>query len=140
MRITNDDLFMQMAESLSRRSTCARRSVGCVIVDEYNFVMSTGYNGVARYEIHCIDKHCQGAGFPSGEGLDKCEAVHAEINALMQCKDVMKIDTIYCTTKPCVHCAKAIANTGCRRVVYEDDYLNSKEFGDIVYEQYNFVR
>ena len=31
---------------------------------------------------------CPGASFPSGEGLDSCDAIHAEINAGLQCHAV----------------------------------------------------
>jgi hypothetical protein len=39
---------------------------------------------------------------PSGTGLDVCEAIHAEQNALLQCKDVEQIDTAYVTAMPCM--------------------------------------
>jgi dCMP deaminase len=68
------------------------------------------------------DKPCMGASSPSGTDLHLCEAVHAEQNALMQCADVQKIDTIYVTVSPCIHCMKMIINTSCRRIVYNEIY------------------
>lgn len=65
---------------------------------------------------------CPGAAAPSGEKLDACEAIHAEQNALLQCRDVWAIDTAYVTCSPCVHCAKLLLNTGCARIVYGTSY------------------
>ena len=97
------------------------------LVDEAGSVLSTGCNGPARGELHCIEVPCGGAKLPSGQGLDSCEAVHAEQNAIMQCRDVMKIRTCYCTTAPCVHCIKLLMNTSCQRVVFMDDYPHSEK-------------
>ncbi len=65
---------------------------------------------------------CEGACSPSGTNLDGCEAIHAEQNALLQCKDVYAIDTCYCTTSCCVTCVKLLLNTSCRRIVFEEEY------------------
>lgn len=127
MRVSADEAFMSIAFVLASRSSCVRRHVGCVLVDQNNHIIGTGYNGGPRGAPHCIDdgSTCPGAGFVSGEGLNRCEAIHAEQNALMQCKDVMAIHTLYTTTFPCEHCFKMIANTGCKRVIYYEDYPSS---------------
>lgn len=128
MRISSKECFMTIAFTLARRSSCVRRHVGCVLVDQNNHIIGTGYNGGPRGAPHCIDdgSTCPGVGFASGEGLNRCEAIHAEQNALMQCKDVMAIHTIYTTTFPCEHCFKMIANTGCQQLYYYDDYPSSR--------------
>ena len=51
-------------------------------------------------------------------GSDTCQAVHAEINALIRCKDVEKIHTCYTTVFPCSNCLKTLLNTSCQRIVY----------------------
>ena len=84
--------------------------------------MATGYNGRPRGFKECLHSPCEGAVAGSGTQLDKCEAIHAEANALLQCNDVESIDTAYCTTAPCIHCAKLLLNTGCHRVMYRDEY------------------
>lgn len=117
-----DWTMMMIARTLSSRSTCRRRSVGCVLVNHRNHIIGTGYNGVARGQAHCIDTPCPGASMPSGTGLDACEALHAEWNALQQCKDVWDIHTIYCTTAPCITCVKMFLNTSAQRIVYVHDY------------------
>lgn len=59
---------------------------------------------------------------PSGQGLEMCEALHAEQNALLQCRDVFTIDTAYVTASPCVTCTKLLMNTSCQRIVFLDEY------------------
>jgi dCMP deaminase len=126
MRISLDESFMTTAFVLSMRSTCQRRRVGCVLIDEHKHIIATGYNGVPSGAPHCIDGGCAGVGLNSGDGLDRCESIHAEQNALLQCSNVMNIHTVYTTTFPCMHCFKMIANTGCKRLVYYEDYPASR--------------
>lgn len=125
-RLSKDEYFVAMASLVSRRSTCQRRAVGCVLVSPLGHVLATGYNGVPRGSAHCIDHPCAGAGLPSGTGLDKCEAIHAEQNALLQCKDVMSIETAYVTTMPCMTCTKLLLNTSCKIIVYSEPYPHSE--------------
>ena len=96
-----------------------------MLVSEDNKVLATGYNGVPSGFPHCIDEPCEGAKYRSGLGLDKCEAIHAEQNALLQVGDVKLIETAYCTTAPCIHCIKLLLNTGCQRIVFNQDYPHS---------------
>jgi dCMP deaminase len=137
-RPSKDETFLEIARALARRSTCQRRAVGCVLVDARGQVLATGYNGVARGLPHCaheeggVARVCSGAGLPSGVGLDACEAVHAEQNALLQCPDVFAVHTAYVTTAPCVTCAKLFLNTGCRRVVYRDAYPQLEAARDLL--------
>ena len=124
-RDSRHQYFLRIAATVSTRSTCPRRSVGCVIVDVDNTIKATGYNGVPRNFPHCIDTPCGGQNEKSSEGLNSCMATHAEQNALLQCSDVMKIETIYITTSPCITCAKLIANTSCKEVVYLEEYKDT---------------
>ena len=124
-QIKATEYFLIMAKLVSRRSTCARRQVGCVLVDEHKHVLATGYNGVASGKTHCTDKPCPGAKCKPGENLDLCEAIHAEQNAILQCKDSQKIRTAYITTAPCVTCTKLLLNTSCKTIVFIESYPNS---------------
>lgn len=125
-RLSKDEYFTEMAALVSQRATCARRRVGCVLVNSRGHVLATGYNGVPSGSAHCIDSPCPGAAYPSGEGLDHCEAVHAEQNALLQCRDVFDIETAYVTTMPCMTCTKLLLNTSCQRIVYIESYPHSE--------------
>lgn len=118
MRPSVDVYFMAMAFLVASRSTCARRAVGCVLTDDRNRVLATGYNGVPSGMTHCTDVPCPAAESAIGENLDACLAVHSEQNAVALCPDVSRIGTAYCTTRPCVSCQKLLINTSCRRIVY----------------------
>ena len=122
-----DRVLLTSAKAWSLRSTCMRRSVGCVLTDVSGHTLSSGHNGVPRGAQHCTaGTPCAGANCPSGTGVDLCEAVHAEINALLRCPDIDKIHTCYTTTSPCIHCVKALLNTSCRRIVFLDEYPHSE--------------
>lgn len=129
VRPTHDEWFMQIASVVSTRSTCARRAVGAVIVDRDNRILSTGYNGVPHGVLHCISIPCKGAHAPSGQGLDVCQALHAEQNAIARLADVRAAHTMYCTTAPCIGCTKLISATPIERIVAGESYpLSGQQF------------
>ena len=120
MRPSLDMVMMGCAIALSHRATCIKRSVGCVLTDARGFILSTGYNGVAAGLPHCIDQGCGGE--LSAVGSDTCQAVHAELNALIRCKDINAVHTCYTTTFPCNSCMKTLLNTPCQLIVYMEEY------------------
>lgn len=128
MRPAIDAYFMDMAKLVATRSTCIRRSVGCVLVDERNHVLATGYNGVPARMPHCNHPGgmhmCEGARSPSGTNLDACSAVHAEQNAILQCVDAHAIRRAYVTAFPCTSCAKLLLNTSCEEIIYREPYAD----------------
>lgn len=125
-RLNRDDYFIQMAKLVAQRATCARRAVGCVLINSQGHVIATGYNGVCRGADHCIDKPCPGANAPSGEGLHLCQAIHAEQNALMQCRNINEIHTAYVTASPCIHCVRLLANTSVKRIIFAEEYPHAE--------------
>lgn len=132
MRPTVDEYFIQMALLVATRGTCLRRQVGCVLVDEFDHVLATGYNGVASGLFHCNEHDpydpigyphaCEGAHAASGTQLDKCQAIHAEINALLQCTRPHDIYKVYTTVSPCIHCTRALLNTPAQELVFAARY------------------
>lgn len=122
MRPHVDETWMALAKILSLRSTCARSLVGCVFLNKRGHVISTGYNGVHAGAKHCIEHPCPGANAVHGTDLDKCVAIHAEQNALLQCPDVYQIHKIYTTHSPCMHCMKLLLNTSCQLIIYDQIY------------------
>ena len=122
-RLDWDTYFLQIAQLASSRATCARRKVGCVLVDSKNHIVSVGYNGVPSKFDHCIDFPCKGADAPSGTSLDDCLAVHAEVNAFLHLtsQDVL---TAYLTVCPCMSCAKMVCNSNVKRVVAIEWYAH----------------
>ena len=137
MRPPIDKTMLDVAEVLSKRSTCIKAKVGCVLTDAKGRIIGSGYNGVARGQKHCNEKFtsltqgpanllgtyphkCAGHDLPPGS--ETCQAVHAETNALIQCREPDAIDSVYCTAEPCFRCAKELLNTGARRVVFRRLY------------------
>lgn len=126
MRPSWDDYFMEMAELVAKRSTCLRRQVGAIIVQE-NRVLSSGYNGSPKGMKHCAEIGClrEQMGIPSGQRHELCRAVHAEQNAIVQAAAfgiAIQGATIYTTTAPCVLCTKMIINAGIKRIILKEDY------------------
>lgn len=121
-RPSTDTYMMGMAMMAASRGSCSRRAVGCVLTNEYNHILATGYNGPPRGVAHCSDALCPGRQAASGTFLDGCRATHAEQNALLQCGDVMKIQTVYTTTQPCFPCTKLLLNSSAQSIVYMESY------------------
>ena len=122
-----DDYFMQIAQVVSTRSTCIRRSVGCVLTREDRQIISTGYNGAPRGIEHCTSIGCYRElhNIPSGEQHELCRAAHAEQNAIAQAArhGISTINSIiYCTLQPCSICMKIMINAGVTKIVYGDGY------------------
>ena len=124
-RIETDKYFLEIASTVAKRSTCMRRSVGCVLVDSKNHIVATGYNGVPSKFTHCLDSPCEGAFALSGTDLDLCNALHAEVNAFLQLRsdDVL---TAYLTVSPCFSCAKMFANSNVKWIAVTELYVHEQ--------------
>jgi dCMP deaminase len=106
-------IWLNLAVTLSERSTCKRLRVGCVIVDPNNTkVLAIGYNGNYRGGPHGCDSDQPG----------KCGCLHAEENALLKYSRQYHGGILYCTHLPCVMCAKRIVNSG---GIFEVVYLHA---------------
>lgn len=125
------EVGLLIAEAIAKRGTCLRRQVGCYLVDVTGKELALGYNGVALGMPHCnqpempallFPNACTGAALPSGSGLDKCDAIHAEANALLKCHNVRDIHTCYVTSSPCRDCTKLLMNTGCINIIFRERY------------------
>jgi dCMP deaminase len=121
-----DEYFMDIAEQVSRRSTCLRRHVGAVLVVDRR-LLATGYNGAPAGAAHCEEAGClrQQMQVPSGQRHELCRGLHAEQNAIVQAaKHGVRIDgaTLYTTHHPCSMCAKVAINAGVLRIVCREDY------------------
>lgn len=120
-----DEYFVQLSHLASRRSNCMKRRVGCVIAKDHR-VVATGYNGTPRGVANCNQGGCQRCNGNAERGslLDTCLCLHAEENALLEAgRDrIESSSTLYCTTCPCIGCAKKIVQSGIKRVVYSEQY------------------
>ncbi len=125
-RPTWDEYFMTIATQVATRSTCLRRRVGAVLVHQKR-ILATGYNGAPRGLRHCAETGClrQQLNVPSGQRHEICRALHAEMNALLQAAmygiPVEGAD-LYCTTQPCILCAKMLINAGVKRIYMKEGY------------------
>lgn len=121
-----DDYFMAMAFLVATRSTCTRRKVGAVLVKDRR-ILATGYNGPPSGFPHCDVIGClrDKLNIPSGERQEICWGLHAEQNAVIQAA-VFGVSTkgavLYSTTKPCITCAKILANAGIKKIYCAEDY------------------
>jgi dCMP deaminase len=122
-----DEYFMEMAVITAKRSTCLRRHVGAVIVQDKH-IMATGYNGAPKGIAHCEERggcYREKMGVPSGERHELCLGLHAEQNAIVQAASLgQSVDgaTMYITHQPCVICAKMIINAGIKKVIVKEGY------------------
>ena len=126
-RIESDRMYMDIAYTVSKRSSCLRRKVGAVLVANKH-IISTGYNGAPKGVKSCYDKNkCLRDNFASGTKLEYCIAAHAEANAIAQAAFhgiATEGATIYTIYSPCSFCAKIIINAGIKEVVYEEEYTD----------------
>ncbi len=121
-----DEYFLEVAQLVSRRSTCLRRKIGAVAVKDKR-ILATGYNGAPSGLTHCLDIGCmrERLGIPSGQRQELCRALHAEQNVIIQA-GIHKVElagaSIYVTNQPCVTCSKMLIGTGIKEIVFSDGY------------------
>ena len=124
MVISWDEYFMGMAHLSALRSKDPNTQVGACIIDKDKKVVSIGYNGMPR--------GCNDNDFPwarEGGFLDTKYAfvVHAELNAILNSPRSVNGCTIYVSLFPCNECAKAIIQSGIKKIVYESDKYDGTE-------------
>lgn len=125
MRDSKETYYVKMLAVVAARSTCARRSVGAIITDEQGIVLATSYNGAPSGFVHCTESPCPGALDPGGD-TRRCQAIHAEQNALLTCHRLDLAHTMYVTVIPCFVCAKLILNTSIERVIATGPYTGDE--------------
>lgn len=140
-RISKDQYYLNLAESVSARGTCLRRRFGAVIVNN-DRVVSTGYVGAPRGRVNCCDRGTcfrMENNIPSGQRYELCRSVHAEMNAIINAsKEEMEGATLYLVgvendgsyTKNadcCSMCKRAIINAGIKTVIIRVDKHNIRK-------------
>lgn len=114
-RPTFHEIYLNLAASLSRRSTCQRLQVGTVITTtDYRKVLAVGYNGNASGLHNGCDRDEAG----------NCGCLHSEENAVINCDSPRHIEKlVFVTHLPCAMCAKRLINLGnVKKVYYARDY------------------
>lgn len=135
-----DTWLLDLADHISLRSTCKRRKVGAVVAKGAH-ILATGYNGAPSGAAHCAGCLRQERGIPSGMQHELCNAVHAEMNCIIQCAEhgaSVAGTTLYCTHAPCSLCARAMVNAKIERIVFRSDYPDA--FTEEIMEKSGYVR
>lgn len=117
---------MSIAFLVSGRSTCLRRKVGAVAVKDKR-ILATGYNGAPTGLAHCDLTGClrQQLKIPSGQRHEICRGLHAEQNIILQAAThgiSIEGAELYCTSHPCVMCAKMLINCHVTSIFYSGAY------------------
>ncbi len=115
---------MSIAILSAQRSKDPSSKVGACIVSDEHRVLSLGYNGMPSG----IDETKISWERQADSELDtKYPYVcHAELNAILNSNHNLKNSTCYVTLFPCNECAKAIIQSGIKKVVYlEEKYPDS---------------
>jgi len=139
-----DNRFINLAFQVAEWSSCLRpgRKVGCIIVKDRR-ILTTGYNGAPSGLKTCSERGgCmrERLKIPSGTQAERCYAVHAEQNAIIQAAKLgVSIEgaTLYCTHMPCSMCTRIIINSGIKRIVYKNGYPD--EFSKQLLEETDII-
>ena len=134
-RISKNQYYLNIAETIAERSTCLSKQYGAVIVNN-DEIIATGYNGAPRGRINCCDigecyrkKH----DVKRGQDYTLCRSVHAEQNAIISAsREKMLGGTLYLTgidyrngryvkdANSCPICKRLIINSGIKTVIVRD--------------------
>ena len=131
-RISKENYYLDIAETVLERATCLRRIYGAIIVKN-DEIISTGYNGAPRGRKNCVDMgFCtrETMQVPHGQRDELCRSVHAEANAIISAsrRDMVGA-TMYLVGKDaqtgellsdatsCAMCRRQIINAGIEKVV-----------------------
>ena len=131
-RVSKENYYLDIAETVIGRATCLRRCYGAIIVKN-DEIISTGYNGAPRGRKNCVDMGCctrAEMNVPQGQRYELCRSVHAEANAIISAsRRDMAGGTLYLAGRDaqtgellgdatsCSMCRRLIINAGLERVV-----------------------
>jgi dCMP deaminase len=122
-----DDIYMELAVNLARRSHCIKRHVGAVLAKDTR-IISIGYNGPPAGTHNC-DEEWPETGCPRDSKGGCSLAIHAEQNAILYAvKNKMSVEgaTLYVTLSPCLACARIIYTMGITKCIYLNSYAEHK--------------
>lgn len=126
-----EELGMDMAELMAKRSVCLQYKVGASFWLGKKPLVH-GYNGPPRGIVHCSEVGCAKI---TGQNGGKCRGAHAEMNAIVNAAlhgISIAGATVYCSYRPCLECAKHLINAEVVRFVYKYDYNKEQEAIDML--------
>lgn len=123
-----DEWGLNLAKAVATRADCRRAKHGAVILSVEHRVVATGYNGYPSGQWGCLSGGCPRGSVPPAElphlspyheGIGRCDAVHAEANALLHANwaDVQG-GTMYITGEPCHGCLVLVKGSGLNHLVW----------------------
>ena len=125
-----DDIYMELAVNLAKRSHCIKRHVGAVLAKDTR-IISIGYNGPPSGTHNCDEEWAE-KGCPRDSKGGCSLAIHAEQNAILYAvKNQTSVEgaTLYVTLSPCLACSRIIFSMGITRVIYLNSYAEYKGIG-----------
>lgn len=122
-----NDRLMGLADMIATWSREEAKRVGAVIVGPLNEIRSTGFNGLPRKIEDKPERHDRETG---AKWLWSVHAEIAAITAAARMSTPIEGCTIYTSLHPCADCAKAIIQSGIKKVVTrpypeESNWVNS---------------
>ena len=147
-----DEYYLQIADVVSIKSKCLKKHYGAIIVKN-NEIISTGFNGPARGEDHCVKCTKVGSDKDMIE-YSSCPAIHAEMNCIISAsRQEMLGSTLYLSgrdvsgsideiglpiaARPCEICIRLIKNAGIDKVINKSGVIYQRDSKGILKEVKN---
>ena len=141
-RVNKINYYLDIAETVSERSTCLKKKYGAIIVKN-DAIITTGFNGASRGVDSCLKRgHCLRENAERGFDYNHCLSVHSEQNCIIHASreqtlgsdmylvGLNKVDDSYVdNAAPCALCKRMIINAGINRVIVR---INKEEY--IIYD------
>ncbi len=163
-KISKDEYYLNLAQSIGSRSKCFRIKLGVIIIKD-DQIVATGYVGAPRKTKDCLERNnClrNEKNIPHGQRYDICRSVHGEQNAIINAAragvsilggqmyisatdgEGNKINSF-----PCYICKRMIINAGLKRVICSnakggikifsvDKWIKDWQVHDIVDDKYQY--
>jgi len=114
-RLTWDEMYLEIAKIVAKRSKDPHTKVGAVLVKD-NHILSIGYNAEPKnckykFNWHSTEKYAY--------------VIHAELNAIANATyygNSIQDSVIYLTLSPCHDCMKLLIQYGIKKVYFLDIY------------------
>lgn len=123
MRPTKLQNYMEIAETVAKRSHDAETKVGALLINNKSgAIIATGYNGFIKGANDAI--------LPNTRPAKYEYILHAEMNLLTNCaRHGISMDDCFlvCTLSPCKLCMRLMINSGIERVVVKDLYRDFEQ-------------
>ena len=134
-RISKENYYLDIAQTVAERSTCLRKKYGAIIVKN-DTIVSTGYVGAPRGRKNCSDLcRCMRdeMNIPRGERYEMCRSVHAEMNAIINAAREQMLDGVMYLAGVdaktgelvknaccCMMCKRLVLNAGITKVIVRE--------------------